>query len=787
MLLPFLLSLTLRPVLAPTPALPIAQFQLRTANDAFQDGVAAFEAHNYEAAIAAWKAALTGYRAQGADQNVAITLNALAAASQSLGQYQVAIAYGQQAVELAQQLNNLLLTAQAAGNLGSAYQGAGRYGEAVATYEQALDLIQSQNPTIEAQLWGLLGNAYESLGDYDSAISAQTTSLTLAQSSEAPSLEATALINLGGLYSLQGDIEAAIAQYQAGIDLAHDLGDFGSAAYGLNNLGGAYQQLGDFRAAIAQFEQSLTLAEQTGNRALQATILTNLGVAQADLGALDAALATHEQSIAIARTLEDPRLLANALNNLAHTQAQLEDLDGAETALQESVQLLATLREGLTDADKVAVFDTQIYTYNLLMQVQVAQGDYEAALEASEQGRARALVDLVAGQDQAPSAPSVDEIRQVARQLNATLVEYAVVPEEDFTVQGRQRGKAGQIFIWVVTPSGEISFRQVALGEVDLSLTDQVQQSRSALGALGRVRGVGIQAADAPAVPAATSQLQQIHQQLIDPIAEMLPSNPDDLVVLIPHESLFYLPFAALQDAEGRYLVERHTLLTAPTIQLLDLTLETAPSAPAARSLVVGNPTLPSETTLQPLPGAEAEAAAIARIFDAEAILGDAVTESRVVTQMEDANIIHLATHGLLDYVDDRDRVPIAGAIALAPSDTADGFLTAREISQLSLTAQLVVLSACDTGLGEVTGDGVVGLSRSLLAAGADSTVVSLWAVPDAPTADLMVAFYEGLQRGENKAVALRQAMLQTMEVYPNPLAWAAFVLVGNPMPLQNP
>ncbi|MDA0267721.1 MAG: CHAT domain-containing protein [Cyanobacteria bacterium] len=420
------------------------------------------------------------------------------------------------------------------------------------------------------------------------------------------------------------------------------------------------------------------------------------------------------------------------------------------------------------------------------MQVQVAQGDYEAALEASEQGRARAFVDLVAGDDLALPAPTIDQMRRVARNLNATLVEYAVVPEEDFTVQGRQRGKAGQIFVWVVSPAGSVTFRQVALDEGDLSLDDQVQQSRSALGALGRTRGLGVQAAtDAPA---AASQLQRIHQQLIDPIADVLPTDPNDLVVLIPHESLFYLPFAALQDAEGRYLIERHTLLTAPAIQLLDLTLVPAQKMTSSTTLVVGNPTMPAvgegANPLSPLPGAETEAMAIARLFDTEAIVGDAATESQVVAQMQNANVIHLATHGLLDYRDNGDRVPVFGAIALAPSETADGFLTAREITHLSLTAQLVVLSACDTGLGEVTGDGVVGLSRSLLAAGADSTVVSLWAVPDAPTADLMVAFYQGLQRGENKAVALRQAMLQTMAVYPNPLAWAAFVLVGNPAPL---
>ena len=188
---------------------------------------------------------------------------------------------------------------------------------------------------------------------------------------------------------------------------------------------------------------------------------------------------------------------------------------------------------------------------------------------------------------------------------------------------------------------------------------------------------------------------------------------------------------------------------------------------------------------LQPLPGAEIEAAEIAQLFQTKAILGSDATESNIAAAMPQANIVHLATHGLLDYVDTTDRIPIPGAIALAPSATDDGLLTAREIANLSLSAQLVVLSACDTGLGEVTGDGVVGLSRSLLAAGAQSTVVSLWAVPDAPTAALMKAFYTELWQGQNKAQALRQAMLQTQADYPDPINWAAFVLVGNPAPLE--
>ncbi|MEW6495485.1 MAG: CHAT domain-containing protein, partial [Cyanobacteriota bacterium] len=97
----------------------------------------------------------------------------------------------------------------------------------------------------------------------------------------------------------------------------------------------------------------------------------------------------------------------------------------------------------------------------------------------------------------------------------------------------------------------------------------------------------------------------------------------------------------------------------------------------------------------------------------------------------------------------------------------------------LKLNAELVVLSACNTGRGKITGDGVIGLSRSFISAGVPSVIVSLWAVPDAPTAFLMTEFYNNLQNNPDKAIALRQAMLTTMQQHPNPRAWAAFTLIG--------
>ena len=142
------------------------------------------------------------------------------------------------------------------------------------------------------------------------------------------------------------------------------------------------------------------------------------------------------------------------------------------------------------------------------------------------------------------------------------------------------------------------------------------------------------------------------------------------------------------------------------------------------------------------------------------------------------ARIIHLATHGSFD-----DVRGLGSAIALAPSDRDNGLLTAEEILDLNLNAELVVLSACDTGRGRLTGDGVIGLSRSFISAGVPSVIVSLWAIPDSPTAKLMTKFYENLKQNSDKAQALRQAMLEMLEnkekEKSHPRNWAAFTLIG--------
>ena len=348
--------------------------------------------------------------------------------------------------------------------------------------------------------------------------------------------------------------------------------------------------------------------------------------------------------------------------------------------MRAAIQIAETLRERLQDTDKVSLADTQRNPYTSLQQVLIAQNKPEPALEIAERGRARAFVELLAKrQNRQPENPqpivkpaAIAEIRQIAQAHSATLVQYSVINNQS-------------LYIWVVQPTGEIAFRSVDLKAIlpkGRSLAEYVRAVRS--DTIG-VRGLRAKAKpNAPGTAQKSDDLKALHQLLIEPIATLLPSDPNQRVIFLPQDSLFLVPFAALQDANGKYLIQQHTILTAPSIQVLQLTQQQQkPGSTTQPALIVGNPTMPSVAIdpgepvepLPELPGAEAEARAIAQFLKVPVLTGDQATETKVKQQMSSARLIHLATHGLLD-----DRRGIGSAIALAPSGTDNGLLTAEEI-----------------------------------------------------------------------------------------------------------
>lgn len=287
--------------------------------------------------------------------------------------------------------------------------------------------------------------------------------------------------------------------------------------------------------------------------------------------------------------------------------------------------------------------------------------------------------------------------------------------------------------------------------------------------------------------------LVALHSLLINPIADLLPTDPNDKVIFIPQDELFSVPFPALQDEEGKYLIDKHTILTAPSIQVLAQTQAqkqriASSSQNLKPALVVGNPYPYQNSGTESLQYAAAEAQSIAQRFNVQPLLERQATESKVLQQMNQAKILHFATHATFDHQNGLNSAILLTAEPDAEDDgifKTPGRITAAELFETfnednPLNADLVVLSACDTGQGEITGDGVVGLSRSFIAGGVPSVLVSLWSVNDASTAQLMTEFYDQWQnQGVDKATALRNAMLKTRENYPNPYHWAAFTLIG--------
>ncbi|MEM9215227.1 MAG: CHAT domain-containing protein [Cyanobacteria bacterium P01_F01_bin.150] len=741
--------------------------------------------------------------------------------------------------------------------LGMAYYQQGDYRNAVDTYEQRLALATSPayspaHSLEQAYALADLASVYGTIGEYDSAIDYYQQGLTVVQSLQhkPPAIESDILSRLGMVHYAKQDYQQAAEFQQKSLLIARQLEDQARIGQTMSQLGLAYYAKTDYAEAIVLQRQSLTIARLLDDRAAEGMALENLGLAHYAQEDYAQAVTYHEQSLAIARERGDRHAEGRALNNMGDAHYQLGEIDTAISSLSAAIDIWESLRENLAEQDlyRVAIFETHETTYSTLQAVLAERQQSDKALEISERGRARAFVELLnqnlnsedrqqtdgvdrpsehtqeqdhnallhiepsinrvarglspfttgveGSTDVAP--PNLEQIRQIAKEQNVTMVSYSVIKEVEEQT-GQRQLQASEFYIWVVHPDGAITFRRQSLEtlyqkgktlaeEVNLARCNNPRCRWSNQTLLQETEHLEHKADGNSPQRFLNHSLRNLHQVLIEPIAEQLPSDPNEEVVFILDDELFLVPFAALQNNSGQYLIETHSIRTAPSIQALDLTHQqrsmTQLSAMATAPLIVGNPSMPTLPTtvsrvggtLKALPGAEAEAMTIANMLGTQALIGDRATEDAVVNAMTQAPIIHLATHGLLNDV---DVSGMPGAIALAPSSTSDGLLTAREIMDLELIADLVVLSACDTGQGRITSDGVIGLSRSLMSSGVPSVMVSLWNVPDKATQTLMTHFYFHWQQTGNKTQALRQAMLDTLDVYPDPMNWSAFTLMG--------
>lgn len=648
--------------------------------------------------------------------------------------------------------------------------------------------------------------------------------------------------------------DEALARYQEALELARQTGSPRLVNFQTGNLGGAYLARGETALAIPLLEVA---AHQETDRYTRAIRYGQIAEARYRQRAYAASIAAATEAIDAMRASRFEERLFGVL----HLRALAHDAIGRrEPALADARDALATIdrvRARLVPDDflKRGFHNEHQDLYATAVELLEQSARPDEALEASEQARSRAFLDLLASRGVALPADRQAAVSQAtlastpgAEPPSTTSGGEAALP----MVRGGSGGEAGlaagpalpsprsaaalplaglvdqgarlrstvlsywvgreHTIVWVVVPGRPVTSARVDVTHARLSrlvraLWAGIDSSTLPAALTGpasrrRARPAEVDDGSLPYI-APRRAARELYNLLVAPIEAHLPRAEGSRLTIVPHGPLFRLSFAALLDGRDRYLLERYTVHYTPALSMLEMTsrLRVGPTTSEDAYLLVGNPSAMPDNggqVLPSLPGAEREVAAVARALSRPGVTvltGPRAGERAVREAAGGKRIVHFATHGVV-----LDDDPLESFLALSttgPDTTDDGRLSAREIYDLPLDADLVVLSACRTGIGEVSADGIVGLTRAFFYAGTPSLVATLWDVVDGPPATLLPAFYSALGRLD-KASALRAAQLRLLAdlragrvvvdtpggpvaLPERPVFWASFVLMGEP------
>ena len=525
---------------------------------------------------------------------------------------------------------------------------------------------------------------------------------------------------------------------------------------------------------------------------------------------------------------------------LARARAAQARIDDALAAYDRYVAALDRLaRSFRTDQGLYSTIEAHSGNLDAMVALAVESGDPSEVRKRVAQARRRSLPELVSRDAARPVGMVSDrflppERREVRMMMQSTegIVELPV--DVVFPPADAPEGAVHSLVYYVLPdrtvmtvrdPRGVVHLASSPVGRREL--TDLVAAYRRSIGA-GQDLVRGILRFDAtPDDPPPEAIAQRLHEALLAPVVQHLPEDLDVPLLVVPDGSLWSLPFAALRTPDGEWFGKRalHFGISASSVAASHA--RPRPTRPR-RALVVGNPgaaTLDAcgrALDVTALDGAEAEAEAIAAAFegastDVDLLVGDRADAVRVDAWHGTYDVLHFATHG---YVCDDDPLDSLLQVGQAPPDAwraknrreavrvddprlpvrmptsshrnrgqiqrdlagSPAVLTARHVMmEWRLEADLVTLSACETGLGQSSHEGTIGLLRAFVASGARSVLVSLWSVDDAVTRELMTSFYQGYLQHGDKGRALRDAMAAVRREHPDPYLWAAFALVGPP------
>jgi CHAT domain-containing protein len=659
------------------------------------------------------------------------------------------------------------------------------------------------------------------------------------------------LYNMGFIANEQGQHQEALAYLQRALRLKRELEDRDGTLTVEEELAATYMSLGQYDLAQENLDRSLTNAgEQTAyHRSVSLYYLGKLYLLKGDYGK---AISHLHQAAQIGIEQQRLDLIDPPLVNECRAYFLQKEYEKARQALAQQIKQTESRRELIVggELEKALFFETSIEPYQLMVDVLLAQNKQFDALTYADQARGRVLLDVLRGGRADILRSLTPTEMQTEARLNAELVslniklskenalsnpsparltnldnqlEQARLTYEALTMSLYAKYQKSNSTRSIAKPLTADDLRDLVPDSQSAVLEYDVTEDRTLLFVLtkddtGRVvlqtyrinlgkHAIEQMVARFRLLVTSRDQeyaepAQQLYQTLIGPAEHQLANKTS--IGIVPNSALWALPFQALQSPKnGRFMIEDHALYFAPSLTVMRELINKRKASgrskgtPADRLLAVGDPfrrleevSLDREDKLGNLPHAQEEIGLIINSYGARRstrLTGRVAGERAIKVAAPSQRVLHFAAHTVLD-----NYRPMYSRILLAAptvDDTEDGQLEAREIMNMHLVAELVVLSSCQTALGRVgEGEGVIGMAWAFAVAGVPTTVATQWGVESESTANLMTEFYQGLlprsksDHRQTKAEALQAAQLVLLNTkkYHHPFYWAPFVMIGD-------
>ncbi|MEP7338470.1 MAG: CHAT domain-containing protein [Acidobacteriota bacterium] len=736
--------------------------------------------------------------------------------------------------------------------LGRIHKATGENNRALNYLNQALNISKKLSlRDIEASILNDLGVLYLEQEDYEKAESHLNQSLAIHQSRNNQTESARVLLNLGVSAQRRGDNELALESFRKSLDQATAVSNKDVMIAAGEGIGAAYRERRQFTEALEVLDRGLLLAKEVNDQTRIAEILWRKAEVFYEMSSYDRAAELAESALKLAHELRLPNHSYVSASTLGKAYIGQKRTSLAFQTLTQAIDQVEAMRFQVagSEEERQLYFENKVVSYHALIALLVGQSKPFDALLFAERAKSRVLLDVMSlGRFEIPNAMTASE-KEEDQRLNQRIIELnnemtgerlKRSPNDSrltkFATQlddARLKYAAFRNILYASHPNLKLQLGQLAtltLNDLNSLTTDHktafldyiITEEQVYLFVLTKKAGQQNTDVQVYSIPLKRSELiariEHLHQMMADRRSGFGSLSRDlyNLLIkpaeaqlqdkttlcIIPDGQLWELPFQALQPREDHYLIEDYAIYHAPSLSILrEVKGRKGRGSEYHPSLLAfGNPIVEvvmsgslhdqtSGKTFGPLPDAETEVKTLARFFppnQSQILIGGRADEQAFKSLAPAYSVIHCATHGMFD-----NRHPLYSFLLLAKTRDAandDGLLEAREILNLKLNADLVVLSACETARGKIgAGEGVIGLSWAFFAAGCRSTLVTQWKVSSSATSEWMVGFYQEFtsNAGQSqlaKANALRLATLRILKdrQYRHPFYWAGFILIGS-------